>query len=396
MLAIAELAAQITGMPMAAVNIMTADQQHTIATVGFDSDVCRRDDSMCGAVLSEKSPVVVPDASLDPRFRDNPFVTGQLGAVRFYASHRLVDRDGVVIGTLCVFDDEPRILDDREARALGVLAERIVDVLELALRGRQLEASNDRLSHFAGRVSHDLKTPLTSISMTLQLIQEQLDERDDTDDTGWLIEKALKGSDRMAAMIDGILAYATAGGSVERARVDLGAVAADALADLRSELDGVPVVVRDLPTVLGDEVQLRTLLQNLLANAAKYRDPDRPLQHPGGRGAGRAHVADPGHRQRHRHPSRAAGTGLPARRSPRPGPAGLGHRPRHGAPRGRGPRRHHRHRGGRRRRDRRLVRAPVLSADLSGRPVSRGATCPAGRASAGARPAPRARCRGRR
>ncbi len=133
-LAIAELAAQITGMPMAAVNIMTADQQHTIATVGFDSDVCRRDDSMCAAVLSEKSPVVVPDASLDPRFRDNPFVTGQLGTVRFYASHRLVDRDGVVIGTLCVFDDEPRMLEEREARALGVLAERIVDVLELALR----------------------------------------------------------------------------------------------------------------------------------------------------------------------------------------------------------------------------------------------------------------------
>ncbi len=50
------------------------------------------------------------------------------------------------------------------------------------------------------------------------------------------------------------------------------------LADLRSELDGVPVTVRDLPTVLGDEVQLRTLLQNLLANAAKYRDPDRPLR----------------------------------------------------------------------------------------------------------------------
>ncbi len=277
-LAIAELAAQITGMPMAAVNIMTADQQHTIATVGFDSDVCRRDDSMCAAVLTEKSPVVVPDASLDPRFRDNPFVTGQIGQVRFYASHRLVDRDGVVIGTLCVFDDEPRMLDDREARALGVLAERIVDVLELSLRGRQLEASNDRLTHFAGRVSHDLKTPLTSISMTLQLIQEQLDERDDTDQTGWLIEKALKGSDRMASMIDGILAYATAGGSVERAPVALGAVTADALADLRSELAGVQTSVLDLPTVLGDEVQLRTLMQNLLANSAKYRDPDRPLR----------------------------------------------------------------------------------------------------------------------
>ena len=232
---------------------------------------------MCGAVLSETSPVVVPDASLDPRFRDNPFVTGPLGSVRFYASHRLVDRDGVVFGTLCVFDDQPRVLEEHQSRALGVLADRIVDVLELALRGRQLAASNDRLSHFAGRVSHDLKTPLTSISMTLQLIQEQLAESGTSDETEWLIDKALKGSDRMASMIDGILAYATEGGSLERTHVDLEAVVADVLVDLRSELAGVSTSVHDLPTVLGDEVQLRTLLQNLLANAAKYRHPDRPL-----------------------------------------------------------------------------------------------------------------------
>ena len=283
-LAIVELAAQVTGTPMAAINLMTDVDQHTVATVGFESSVCRRDDSMCAAVLSEKSPVVVPDARLDPRFVDNPFVTGVLGSVRFYASHRLVDRAGVVIGTLCVFDNEPRILDDQQTRALGVLADRIVDVLELALRSRQLTASNERLSAFASRVSHDLKTPLTSVSMTLQLIEEQLGEiatpggSSGPGDTGWLIDKALKGTERMAAMIDGLLGYATVDGSFDRTSVDLNTVLGEVLIDLRTELESTQTTCGRLPVVMGDAVQLRTVLQNLLSNAARYRHPDRPLR----------------------------------------------------------------------------------------------------------------------
>ena len=48
---------------------------------------------MCNAVPHEGRPVVVPDASLDERFRDNPFVTGVIGDVRFYATHQLVTPD---------------------------------------------------------------------------------------------------------------------------------------------------------------------------------------------------------------------------------------------------------------------------------------------------------------
>ncbi len=278
LLAIVELAAQVTRAPMATINLITDVAQYQVATVGFEPSVCRREDSMCAAVLGEKSPIVVPDARLDPRFRDNPFVTGQIGQVRFYASHRLVSGSGVVIGTLCVFDEQPRTLDEDQQRALGVLAERIVDVLELTLRGRQLVASNERLSAFAGRVSHDLKTPLTSVSMTLQLIQEQLEAEAPSSETGWLIDKALKGADRMASMIDSILAYATVGGSLTRSNVDLNDVLTDVLVDLRSELGSVATSIDSLPVVVGDEVQLRTVLQNLLSNAAKYRSPDRRLR----------------------------------------------------------------------------------------------------------------------
>ena len=279
--AIVELAAQVCGTPMATVNLITDVEQHQVATYGFDAGICRREDSMCAAVLGHDTPLVVPDAREDVRFRDNPFVTGAIGSVRFYASHQLTTIDGVVIGTLCVFDDKPRTLDAEQVEALGTLAERVVDVLELSLRSRQLAQSNERLSSFAGRVSHDLKSPLTSVSMSLEMLRERLaddDRADDrADDAIWLLERAINGSRRMASLIDEVLSYASLGGAMSTEPVDLGEVLGDVLSDLSGSLSGVEVARGPLPTVVGDATQLRSVLQNLLDNASKYRHPTRPL-----------------------------------------------------------------------------------------------------------------------
>jgi signal transduction histidine kinase len=275
--AIVELAAKICGTPMATINLITDTEQHQVAAYGFDAAICAREDSMCAAVLDDDTPIVVPDARLDPRFRDNPFVTGVIGNVRFYASHQLTSLDGVVIGTLCVFDEQPRDLDDSQVEALGTLADRVVDVLELSLRSRQLAQSNERLSTFAGRVSHDLKSPLTSVSLSLEMLRERLAAEQGAEDAVWLLERAISGSRRMAALIDEVLEYASLGGAMSVEPVDLDELVGDVVSDLSGSLAGVDVVRRDLPTVLGDTVQLRSVVQNLLDNASKYRHARRPL-----------------------------------------------------------------------------------------------------------------------
>ena len=81
-----DFAAYICGVPNAVVNIISADQQHQIAAVGFQPGVCAREDSMCAISIVQRDQVVVPDARLDTRFADNPFVTGIIDDVRFYAS----------------------------------------------------------------------------------------------------------------------------------------------------------------------------------------------------------------------------------------------------------------------------------------------------------------------
>ena len=285
LVALVDIAAQVADVPLATINLITDVAQHQIATKGFDASVCAREDSMCNVVLHEGAPVVVPDASQDPRFADNPFVTGEIGDVRFYATHQLITPHGVVIGTLCVFDTVPRVITADQERALVELAERVVDLLELELRTRELAASvselervrdelqrsNSQLTAFAGQVSHDLRNPLTTVRMSLSILAEEVEAGElDPATAEYLVGRAEKGTGRMQALIDDLLAYARLGGQIASKPVDLAAVVQEVRDDLAEALSGASLEVGELPVVTGDPVQLRAVLQNLVANAAKF------------------------------------------------------------------------------------------------------------------------------
>ncbi|MFT4211790.1 MAG: ATP-binding protein [Microbacterium sp.] len=286
--AVVELAAFVAEVPMASINILTLDKQFQMATVGFDPAVCRREDSMCAITLRTGQPVAVEDAALDERFRDNPFVTGELGRVKFYANHPLV-LQGEPIGTLCVFDRVPHQLDAHRRELLAVLADRIVDILELERQTRHLETalhrteelseelrrSNDQLSAFAGQISHDLSSPLTAVVMSLELLHEQLEGRADVPPNveSWL-ETGLRGTSRMEEMIRDILAYARLGGALQRSRCDLSGIARAAAADLGLADADDRIAVGALPVAVGDASQLRAVFQNLLSNALKFGGAD--------------------------------------------------------------------------------------------------------------------------
>lgn len=195
-------------------------------------------------------------------------------------------------GTLCVFDDRPRTLEPGALAGLATLAERVVDVFELRLRARELalnmmeiqavqaelERSNERLASFAGQVSHDLKTPLTTISLSLSLVREQIEDEETGPDSIGLLDRAINGSARMADLIDDVLDFASLGGTLKSTEVDLEFVLGEVLDDLAPDLTDVTLHIGPLPTVLGDRAQLRAVLQNLLENASKYRADERPLE----------------------------------------------------------------------------------------------------------------------
>ena len=268
---VVELAAFVAEVPMATINIITDDAQYQLAAVGFDAAICRREDSMCALNLHLGQPVAVADASQDPRYRSNPFVTGALGDVRFYANHPLV-LAGETIGTLCVFNETVGDLDESKREALDLLAHQVVDLLELRRISRQLSTSNDQLSRFAGQISHDLRNPLTALTGFLELAIDSPD-MDNAPEAARVLARAESAADRMNAMISDILSYARVGGaSPQRKRVDLDAVMHAVVEDLDAQISASGAdVSQDIDVQpVGDPTLLRAVLQNVVANALKF------------------------------------------------------------------------------------------------------------------------------
>ncbi|MGF4044059.1 GAF domain-containing sensor histidine kinase [Paenarthrobacter nitroguajacolicus] len=275
------LATELCGAPFGVVNIISAEYQHQIGAWGVDPGVCSREDSMCAKVFLTRERTVVADASKDPRFADNPFVTGEIGKVRFYASVPLQTESGFVPGTLCVFSDKTNELSPEQLSMLEVLAKQVVELLELQHRTVQLDRtyaelrhSNAKLAAFAGRVSHDLRIPLTTILGYVELVEDDPDVEPNSTAARYLDRIGSSGR-RMLGMLEDVLSYSRVGGAIQPAQVSLREVTEEVARDLGIENDGV-VEVQDL-RLHADRGQLRTLLQNLLSNAMNYRSPDREL-----------------------------------------------------------------------------------------------------------------------
>ncbi len=271
--ALVELAAQVAGVPFATINIFSEDLQHQVATTGFEGKESPAEVSLCWSVVQSGHSQLMADASQEERFDANPWTTGELASIRYYVSHPLRTPAGVVIGTLCVFDDEAHPVTPEAAKGLAQLADRVVDVLELELTSRRLgeantrlSTSNERLAHFAGQVSHDLKNPLTSVSLSLESLELDLTEPDQVDTVG----RARRGIERMNGLIDNLLEFATRGASPGDATVDLSAELGFALDDLAGQVGRESVQVGELPWVRGDAAQLRSVLMNLVDNAVKF------------------------------------------------------------------------------------------------------------------------------
>lgn len=146
---IVELTRAALDVPTALVSLVDADRQWFKAAAGLDAPETPRSISFCGHAIHLSDVFVVPDATVDPRFHDNPLVVGA-PYVRFYAGFPLTLPGGCRIGTLCAISPVPRDGLDAEGRArlrmLGALA---LDAIELRSARSELARLRDTLDRHA-------------------------------------------------------------------------------------------------------------------------------------------------------------------------------------------------------------------------------------------------------
>lgn len=129
---VASLASLICATPTALVTFIDEERQWFKSKIGFDPRQTYRDYSFCAYSILGDDILEVPDAQADPRFADNPLVTGEPG-IRFYAGVPLITKDGYHLGAVSVIDNVPRSLTDDQRDALRALARVVMTHLDSRL-----------------------------------------------------------------------------------------------------------------------------------------------------------------------------------------------------------------------------------------------------------------------
>ncbi|WP_294393707.1 GGDEF and EAL domain-containing protein [uncultured Sphingomonas sp.] len=165
---ITRMAAQIFGLPIAAVSLTDNDRQWFKSRVGISHDHIARFKAPCADVAMTRELVVLSDLPNHPDYAGSRLAGD---GVRFYAGAPLVTRDGYGLGALCVLGTEPREITDQEAASLRDLAAMVMSQIEL--------------QHAYGRVD-----PVTNLPNRVQFLE-------DLDDLG-----RDQGGERIAVLVD--------------------------------------------------------------------------------------------------------------------------------------------------------------------------------------------------
>ena len=142
------LASKLCSAPISLVCFLDTHRQWFKASVGLATTETPLSYSFCLHAVQQQGLFVVEDATKDPRFEQNPLVTGE-PHIRFYAGMPLFVGEGVAVGALCIIDSVARSLEPNHAKALVKLRQQVQSQLELRyarMQQRQAIVEDETLS----------------------------------------------------------------------------------------------------------------------------------------------------------------------------------------------------------------------------------------------------------
>jgi len=285
------LAARVCGTPISLVSLVDEDRQWFKAAQGFcgfrETD---RNVAFCGHAILDDDLLVVEDARADPRFAENPLVTGDPN-IRFYAGAPLILADGHRVGAICVIDREPGTLDADQRACLRDLADTAVQMMEDRRRLREMvndlvtamtnaETAATARTQFLGAMSHELRTPLNAILGFADILKQEfygeLSSR--YREAAGLIHAS--GS-HLLNLVNDLLdlgRFQSQGTPTDRMRVDLHRAAEQVVRVLNPIAEAGSVrIVNQVPqgaAIVSNERAVRRIITSLLDNAIRFSPRD--------------------------------------------------------------------------------------------------------------------------
>ncbi len=139
---IVQITAALMNAPIALVSLVDGSRQWFKAKIGLDVDETPREQAFCAHTILSSQPLIIQDAALDDRFKQNPLVVGP-PFIRSYTGAPILTREGYRLGSLCAIDRRPNVPTGAQIQALVTLAGFAASLL---VTYRQLEAAYDRLA----------------------------------------------------------------------------------------------------------------------------------------------------------------------------------------------------------------------------------------------------------
>ncbi|WP_114749294.1 ATP-binding protein [Pleomorphovibrio marinus] len=161
---LAELASVICDTPIAIISVIDDKRQWYKAKVGIDINEVKLEETFCQYTMAAEDFLEIPNATLDPRVRENPKVKGENG-IRFYAGYPLKAENGYCIGTLCVVGTQPQQLSEIQKKSLSLIANQVMVLLEARKKNLSL----------AGEVEKVLASKIKETKNRLQKLKMEYD-----------------------------------------------------------------------------------------------------------------------------------------------------------------------------------------------------------------------------
>ena len=276
---ISYIAAVMCDTPIAFVTFLDETRNWFKSRHGVSGTESPRYTSFCQHAIAQGEPVmIVENATEHEVFKKYPFVVNDPNIV-FYAGAPLVTKDGYSIGTVCVLDTEKKKLTPEQIKGLEMLSQRTMEMLELRRTNAELqilratlESKNSDLEQFAMIVSHDIKSPLTSIILANEML-EMNDNVSLNEETMKFINISNKAANKIKDLVDGILNFAKSEHDLlQRSNIGTRKMI-EGLFDSLSFAKEVKMVYDGEDNCFEfNTVQAEQIFLNLINNAVRYND----------------------------------------------------------------------------------------------------------------------------